>query len=130
LDKEALVTTEADIPAGQSLLATLDQRDFPVVAALWERLPDVLEWRLVLASPLVDQFGRRKAYQKLAEAWASSRELVSLSDVELVSPSAPIIRALRSALSTPPFSGIRLTAVTFGDVFIPDLYLYRLLPSP
>jgi hypothetical protein len=118
---------EADIEAGRSLVKALDEARFRVQAALWLYLSEPGEWRLLVASPEVDERGPKKAYTHLQSVLAKPSVRLSLKDVSLVSPHYDLIRLLSRAISTGPgISGIRFTANTVDNVFIEDAYIYRL----
>ena len=63
MDQTALVGP--DISGGEQLLRVLDQAHFPVASALWLLRAETQDWRLLLATPLVDNPGPRKAYDRL-----------------------------------------------------------------
>jgi hypothetical protein len=61
------VLVESDTEQGRRLIEALDQGGFPVVAAFWSFFPDGDLYRLVIASPVVDEKGPREAYTKIQE---------------------------------------------------------------
>ena len=116
------------IEAGEKLTQALDDAKFEVVASLWFYDPDTDEWRLIIASPLVDREGPLHAYREIQKALgALQQKYVSLSDISAVSPNHDLIKLLRIALKTGAgISGIRFTRNRINDQFIEDSYIYRL----
>ena len=128
MDKPALV--DGDMKAGEALLNKLDETEFDVKAALWFYMQDSEEWRLILASPVVDTDGPKKAYEKVQSQLQklNGRSELTLRNISLVSPSDNLIKALKSVINTgKAISNIRLTRNVINGVFIEDAYIYRLM---
>jgi hypothetical protein len=130
MGQNQVVVANFDEQAGRRLLQELDKRHFPIDAALWLYRPEEDDWRLMLATPLVDEFGPSEGYrrlQRVVQKVPGTR--LSLSNVELASPEDPFITLLRSAISTGPgIHGVRFSRNSINGVFIEDAYIYRLLP--
>ena len=128
MDKPTLV--DADMKAGEALLSRLDDIKFDVKAALWFYVHDSDEWRLIIASPIVDKDGPKKAYEKVQ---SQLQELdggyeLSLRNISLVSPGDKLIKALESVIKTgKSISHIRFTRNVINGLFIEDAYIYRLI---
>ena len=126
--KESL--TEAMIRAGAALTRKLDERRWPVVASLWLYASEANQWRLLLASPLVASDGPRKSYEIVQAALAATpaaEGTMSLSDVGVTEPTAPLISLLRAAVGTGPVvGGLRFTREVINGRFIEDAYIYRM----
>jgi hypothetical protein len=128
MDKPMLV--DADMKAGEALLGKLDDIKFNVKAALWFYVQDSEEWRLIIASPIVDKDGPKKAYEKVQ---SQLQELdggykLSLRNISLVSPGDKLIKALESVIKTgKSISHIRFTRNVVNGLFIEDAYIYRLI---
>lgn len=56
------------IKAGEELTRILDQMNWPVTASLWFYFAEENQWKLLLASPLVEKKGPKRAYQRIQEA--------------------------------------------------------------
>lgn len=56
------------IEAGEKLLAVLDELGLNVHAAAWLYFPDLEDWRYYVATPLVEEMGRKRVYGLLADA--------------------------------------------------------------
>lgn len=127
MDKPTLV--DSDIKAGEVLLNKLDEIKFKVKAALWFYSTDSEEWRLIFASPTVDEKGPKNAYEKVQShlQGLKKQHKLSLQNISLVSPNDKLIKLLRTAIKTGPgISGIRFTKNVINNVLIEDAYIYRL----
>ncbi len=117
------------IEAGRVLTENLDQEGFHAVASFWLYESETRQWRLLLASPLVDQEGPTWAYEKIQKLLRSKPELklLSLDDISVVSPNYDLVKLLRVAVRTGKgVSGIRFTRNRINDQFVEDAYIYRL----
>jgi hypothetical protein len=111
-------------------LSKLDEIEFNVKAALWFYVQDSEEWRLIIASPIVDKDGPKKAYEKVQSQLQEldGRYKLSLRNISLVSPSDKLIKALKSVFKLDKaISPIRFTRNVINGVFIEDAYIYRLI---
>ena len=118
------------ISEGVKLLQGLDDAGEAPDAALWFYFPDIGAWKLLLAEVKVGPTGPRDVYRTIQKTLQSLRDQVthlSLEDVAVAKPDAPLIRLLRQAIATGPgVSGIRLTRNVINGVPIEDAYIYRL----
>jgi hypothetical protein len=127
MGKTTLVDT--DIEDGEALLNKLDESKFNVKAALWLYMPDPEEWRLILASPIVDMKGPKKAYETVQSQLQGigQKDKLSLQNISLVSPDDKLIKALKSVFGRDKkISHIRFTHNVINGLFIEDAYIYRL----
>jgi hypothetical protein len=127
MDKTALV--EKDIKDGETLIKALDKTDFQVHSALWFYLPESDEWRFIIASPLIDKEGPIKAYTYVRKELAklSPPVGISLKNISIFSPNNDLIKLLKVAITTGPgISGVRFTRNVINNVFIEDVYIYRI----
>ena len=122
--------TQELIDEGRTLVERLDERGDSPDAALWFYFPDAGAWKLLLAEVKVGPTGPRDVYRGIQKALTSLRNEVrhlSLEDVAVAKPDAPLIKLLRQALGTGPgISGIRFTRNVINGVAIEDAYIYRL----
>lgn len=118
---------ELDLAAGAKLIKSLDGHDFPLSAAFWIYASETDEWDLVIASPLVDEYGPHWAYQELREA-SGTKPSIPLSQISLVPDDHPLVTLLRSAVSVRGSRPIRLTNNSINGVLIEDAYIYRTVP--
>jgi hypothetical protein len=118
------------IAEGAALVKKLDETGTSPDAALWFYFPDVGTWKLLLAEVKLGPTGPRDAYrtiQKTLQLLGNTVTHISLSDVAVAKPDAPIIRVLRRAIATGPgISGIRFTRNVIDGLMIEDAYIYRL----
>lgn len=115
-----------DIEFGRELWQVLRyNRTFPATGLLWLLDPES-GWRLLIATDKVDQVGRQKAYEELANATSGVVPRASQpSKIELVSPQAPLYQALRSLFRDPRSAeGARLTNTQVGGIYVDDAYVY------
>jgi hypothetical protein len=125
MDKTALV--EGDIDTGRKLVEALDSARFPVSAALWLYTTEWDEWRLLIASPVVDEKGPKKSYAKIRATLSKLPATISIKNVSAVSPKEKLIQLLTKAVYTGPgIAGIRFTRNAVNGEFIEDAYIYRL----
>lgn len=120
--------TTWDIDFGKRLWQVLRQnRFFPVQGVFW-LLDSENGWRLIVASPKVDEVGRRKAYEELGNITRGAVPGASQSLlVELISPNLPLYRALRSVFGkTASVEGARLGNTQVDGMYIEDAYLYEI----
>ena len=127
--RNALVTPE--ITAGEEFLKASDEGGLRVRTAFWYFLPDAEQWRLFVASPVVDEGGPTAAYvevQRVLEKLSSpAREALPLSEISVVSPTSELPRLIGVAVQTTPDSSspIRFKANTINGVYIDDAIIYR-----
>jgi hypothetical protein len=137
--KTALV--ESDLIEGRRLLKELrvePQRSlFRVRAAFWFYYPESEEWRLVIATPLVDEEGPLATYSllqpvlhKLIDLTATRQSGLLLQNIEVMSPKRPLVKAIRALASRPKISPslpdpLRLTGSS-GGTYVEDAYVYTL----
>lgn len=125
--KEAL--TDEMIAAGAELTRTLDRARWPIVAALWLFESENNHWRLLLASPSVDEEGPRESYKHVSEALRALHPAVPLESVKVVPSDDPIVSVFRSAYRTAAsVEGRRLFRSAINGHFVDDAYVYRLMP--
>jgi len=128
MDKTILV--EKDIQEGKELIEALDKAGFQVQAAMWFYFTDSDEWRLLIASPLVEENGPKKAYSFIQSVLTqlSPPTAISLKDISTLRPEHHLISLLRVAIHTGPgISGIRFTRNVINNTLIEDAYIYRML---
>jgi hypothetical protein len=120
------------IEHGARFVADLDDAGVPVDSAFWLFDSTWDEWRLVIATPIVDQSGPVEAYRRL-QAVHSADESISfrLESVTAVGTEDRLVQAVRSQFRTWPLS----LGKRFEDRFIrggevEDSYVFRVSPPP
>lgn len=118
------------IQEGETLVRNLDKGGASPDAALWFYFSDINAWKLLLAEVNVGAEGPREVYrsiQKTLQALRNEVTHLSLEDVAVAKPDAPLIKLLSKALATGPgISGIRFTGNVINGTLIEDAYIYRL----
>ena len=128
MDKTILV--ENDIQEGKRVIEALDNANFQVEAAMWFYLADSEEWRLLIASPFVENNGPKEAYRFIQRVMVqlSPPLEISLKDISVLSPKHRLIGTIRMAIRTGDgISGIRFTGNVVNNTLIEDAYIYRML---
>ena len=122
--------TQRLITEGARLVEKLDQTGEPPDAAFWLYFPDVGAWKLLLADKKVGARGPREVYKRIQKTLHALRNEVvhlSLENVAVAKPDAPIVALLSSAISTMPgIGGVRFRRNAINGVPIDDAYVYRL----
>lgn len=126
----ARTLVENDIEGGRLLVKELDSGKVPVSAALWfyDREEDC--YRLFLAMRVYDDQGPLEAYRVVQEFLKKlpEEQRLSLTDINIVSPSDETIVAIGEAVKTPPapaISGIRFSRNLVKNVYVDDAWIYR-----
>ena len=122
LKKPAVVTI------GRRRAIDLSPSHFRVKAAFWLYLPESREWRLVIATPLVDEQGPQATYRDVRAVLAANLALnLSLQNISAVSPKDPLVKAFQNAMKiVPDPTGARLTRNTLNGTYVEDAYVYKL----
>ncbi len=119
-----------DIQERKDLIEALDKTEFKVDASLWFYSSDSDEWRLLIASPFVEENGPRNSYGFIRSVLAqpSPPSGISLKNVSVLSPKNRLIKLIKTAISTgPDIAGIRFTRNVINNTLIEDAYIYRIL---
>jgi len=126
----ATTLTKEMIDAGTALLRKLDRKGVQPDAAFWFYFPDIQQWKLVLAEEKLGRVGPRETYKQIQEVLSRFRrelKALSLDNITLAKPDAPIVALLRVAIRTgPEISGIRFTNNVINGMVVEDAYIYRL----
>lgn len=128
MDKKAL--EERDIKEAEKLIKALDKSKFKVRAAMWFYLTDSDEWRLIIASPFVEENGPKWAYNFVQKELArlTPHLNITLKDISVLSPKDELIKILRKGIRIGPgISGIRFSRNVINNILIEDAYIFRLL---
>jgi hypothetical protein len=125
---DAATLVNFDIENGQKLIDALDRDGKTPNVALWAKIPDYEDWRLVIASDRLDQSSPLSGYTEINEALKRAGfPFRRKPTISLRSMDKPFIQALRSVFaSTADTYGMRLGGQTFGDKYIEDAFVYRI----
>ena len=123
--EDALVTDK--IEAGAKLLEALDRSDIRIKTAFWLHYPDQDSWKLVLA-PGKKIEGTKDIYMKIGEILRSpelANQNVEISDIKIMQPDVPLLRALSVAIRTEGNKPIRFSRNVINGIYIDDALIYR-----
>ncbi len=117
-----------DIENGDSVIQAMDDDGKTPNVALWAKLPDYEDWRLVIASDRLDQVSPLAAYTEINDALRKAKIPSHREPTILMKPmDDPMIRDLREAFATAADTrGMRLGGQKFGDKYLEDAVVYRI----
>lgn len=118
------------IDAGAALVKRLDESGLQPDAAFWFYFPDANVWKLVVAEVKVGKKGPKEIYRQIQRMLTKMKDELadlSLDDLALSKPDAPLVTLLRTAIQTGSgIHGVRLTNNVINGTVIEDAYIYRL----
>ncbi|MGD0628008.1 MAG: hypothetical protein ABR987_01575 [Terracidiphilus sp.] len=117
-----------DIENGQQVIDALDPAGKAPNVALWAKLPDYENWRLVLASDQLEQSSPFSGYSEINEAIEKAGIPMHRQPTILLRPmDNPFIQELRGLFSAAGDTrGMRLGGQRFGDKYLEDAFVYRI----
>jgi hypothetical protein len=117
-----------DIENGEKVIDALDKAGKPPKVALWAKLPDYSNWRLILASDQLDQESAFNGYSEVNEILDKAGIPTHRQPSLLLRPmKSPLVEALRKVFAkTAEAYGLRLGGQTFGDKYLEDAFVYRI----
>jgi hypothetical protein len=117
-----------DIENGEKVVDALDKADKPPNVAIWAKLPDYEDWRLVIASDRLDQSSPFAGYSEINEAIHKAGIPIHRKPTILMQPmDSLMIQDLRSAYASMNDNyGMRLGGQRFGDKYLEDAVVYRI----
>jgi len=126
LDSAALVNY--DIENGEKVVDALDKDGKDPKVALWAKLPEYEDWRLVIASDRISQSGLLYGYRQVNEAMEKAGISVAKRPKVFLRPmDRPFIRELRNVFANAADTyGMRLGGQSFGDQYLEDAFVYRI----
>ena len=126
MDKIALVNF--DIENGKEVIDALDRDGKNPNVALWAKLPEYEDWRLVIASDRLRQTGSLFPYSQVNSAMEKAGIPTSKRPKVFLRPmDRPFIKALRNTFAnTKDTFGMRLGGQSFGDQYLEDAFVYRI----
>jgi hypothetical protein len=107
----------------------LDAAGLKVKVAMWAVLSEYEDWRMVLASPQFDRAGLLGQYGLIFEALDKAGFAVErVPSCVVVRMTDPFVRQLRRRFGkAKSVEGMRLGGQLFGDRYIEDAYVYRIV---
>ncbi len=126
MDNIALVNY--DIETGEKVIMALDRDGKEPKVALWAKLPEYEDWRLVIASDRISQSGLLTGYNQVNEALEKAGMTVAKRPRIFLRPmDKPFIKALRDIFAKAADTyGMRLGGQQFGDQYLEDAFVYRI----
>lgn len=126
MDKSSLVSY--DIENGKEVIDALDKAGKPPQVALWAKLPEYDDWRLVIASDRINQSSSLNGYQEITAALEQAGiPFLKRPAIFLRPMDKPFIQALRRIFGHAADTfGMRLGSQTFGDQYVEDAFVYRI----
>jgi hypothetical protein len=117
-----------DIENGKEVIDALDQDGKGPNVALWAKLPDYENWRLVIASDRLDQSSSRTGYSEINAALEKAGIPIRREPAIFLRPmDNPMIQALRAVFASASDTyGMRLGGQMFGDKYLEDAFVYRI----
>jgi hypothetical protein len=117
-----------DIENGEKVVDALDKAGKAPNVAIWAKLPDYEDWRLVIASDRLDQSSEFTGYSEINEAIRVAGIPFHRKPTIYLRPmDNPMIQALRSAYASMSDNyGMRLGSQIFGDKYLEDAVVYRI----
>jgi len=126
MDQATLVSF--DIENGEKVVKALDEDGRSPNVALWAKIPDYEDWRLVIASDRLDQSSPLSGYTEIFAAMKKAgipthrQPTISMRPMD-----NPFIQALRQTFSAASDTyGMRLGGQMFGDKYLEDAFVYRI----
>ena len=111
---------------GAALLNKLSAQGFPIFAAFWLYLPEPMHWRLVIATPVVDDKGPILTYTLIQQTLASlGQSDLGLSDISVVSPQGTDFQELRALIERMGQMAGPAGEGRIQDVIFEDAYIYK-----
>ena len=127
MDRTVLV--RCDVAAGIRLADGLESLKVPVSACLWCSLARAKRWRLMIATPLVDEKGIRNAYLRIHKAVAklTPPNDIGWLDITAISPKDPIVKWMKTRFGSGAKAvGRRVSDKNIRGVEIAGAYICRL----
>jgi hypothetical protein len=117
-----------DIESGKEVIKALDEDGKNPNVALWAKLPDYEDWRLVIASDQLDRSSSLSGYEEINEAMKKAGISYRKRPTIYWRPmNKPFIQALRRAFASASDTyGMRLGGQMFGDQYLEDAFVYRI----
>jgi len=144
---------DKDLEVGRRVLNELTKAHIPINVAFWAYVPQISEWQLFIATPLVDSHGPKSAYERVLRALhdAGMDPQLPWRRIFLRSPKDPVLRLLEKQTESPsgsieivesaniprgspsayyvtyapyPSETFRILNEAVGDRFVEDAYVY------
>jgi len=123
VDKATLVDHDRKI--GSHVISLLAANGIAVQEAFWVYVSQVEEWRLMLASPFVDQKGTRQTYVAVSNILNKSPLIseIPVRRISVLSPRDPVLQRVKSALGIPTRAALSPSS-PIGQYVLDDAFIY------
>jgi hypothetical protein len=124
--------TKEMIQAGEALKGILVNAGFNLAAIFWLYTSDTNKWRLMIASPQVDNEGPKRTYATIREILSEvSGEVPDLDlwSITVLGSGETLVRTLAGANRHLGLSNKRLPGIYLNGVYIEDIYVYYIADS-
>src|SRR5665213_3047717 len=124
MDQAVLV--EQQQTDGRRLVEQMDRDGVNPSVAVWYLYSDIGSWRLLLAGPQLDLNNQQEAYASIARSLSAlqpSAKSLSIADVKVLSPSDPLLSALRTMINT----GKALSTIRMSNNFVNGFHIAEAL---
>jgi hypothetical protein len=123
----ATLVDNRDIEIGRRIISALTKAGIGVNVAFWAHIPQISEWQLFIATPLVDSKGERSAYDAVLRTLRNDGIDADLPwrRIFLRSPRDPVLKSLEKQSKNYPGEAFRILNAPVGDRFVEDAYVYR-----
>lgn len=126
MDREELVDVNLVILG--RIVSLLEDAGIPVLVAMWIKLPEYGDWRLLLASKKFDNLSFGDAAARIHKVLLNGGlEVWEIPSLFILKTSTPFIRDLRKMFrNTANVAGMRLGGRMWGDRFVDDALTYKI----
>jgi hypothetical protein len=121
------VLVDKDLDIGRKVLAALTRAHIPVSMAFWAYVPQISEWQLFIATPLVDSKSHKSAYEQVLRTLQHEGINGDLPwrRIFLRSPRDSALKSLEKKSKGTPREIYRLVNEEISGSFIEDAYIYN-----
>ena len=127
---QPLTLDHARTRLGEQVLEHADRIGLAATGAAWIRDASTDGWILELATPMLDSHGPAWLYQRLATIFSKMPlpQGITMLEFRLASPDEALWRLLASVFHVDR-SSVTLSGNVVNGMMLPDMLLYRALPS-
>lgn len=128
--KNTLVTSTLSTEmteAGKYLLEQLDLKKSKIKSFFWLFFPEEKTWKLMVASPIVEDEGPRNFYKRIVDINREAKEeIISPNNIIVANLNNKIVNLLGFLIGTDDgIHDIRCSGNTINGTYIEDAYIYR-----
>ena len=122
-----MILLNYDLDNAENAIKALDSAGISPSVAMWTKLPDYEDWRLVIASDKLDQDSPKAGYEVVVEALRAAEVPIQMrTSVVLLPMRSTFVQAIRRIFANAAgVYGMRLGGQTIGDKYIEEAFVYR-----